>query len=63
MKAFETTIADYTISLQQSGNNKFTVIYGLQVNKNLSYAKAAKELGEAIMHALACEGKLTHVSD
>ena len=43
------------IAMVQTGRNKFTVIYGLQVKSELNYAQAASELGECIMHHLACE--------
>jgi hypothetical protein len=46
------------ISLIQNGKDNFTVIYGLQVDKNLNYANAAAKLGQAFMHALACDDKL-----
>ena len=48
------------IKLHQQGKNKFTVTYGKQIDANLSYADAASKLGEALMHALACEGKLNN---
>ncbi len=47
------------IDLIQTGRNRFTVRYGLQVKKDLTYSMAAKELGSCIMHAAACEGKLS----
>lgn len=43
------------VAMVQTGCNKFTVIYGLQVKAGLNYAQAAKALGEAILHHLACE--------
>jgi len=43
------------IAMAQTGRNKFTVIYGLQVKAGLNYAQAASKLGECIMHHLACE--------
>jgi hypothetical protein len=55
---FETKIGGFPITLHQNGIDKFTVRYGLQVKENLTYAKAATELGCAIMHGLACESKL-----
>jgi roadblock/LC7 domain-containing protein len=51
-------IAGYTIQLRKRSANSFTVVYGKQVKPLLSYADAAKELGQCIMHALACEGRL-----
>ena len=48
------------IRVEQAETRKalFTVTYGLQVKQNLTYAEAARELGECIFHALACDGKL-----
>lgn len=60
---FETTIAGYDITLIQRGEDVFSVIYGKQRENGLSYAEAAKELGQCIMHALACEGKLENESE
>jgi len=48
----------FGVQLHQTGKNKFTVIYGKQVESGLSYSNAATELGRSIMHALACGGKL-----
>ena len=48
----------WPIRLEQQGVDRFTVVYGLQVKKDLTYADAASELGACIMHALACEGRL-----
>ena len=48
----------FPVKLIQNGKDNFTVVYGLQVKKNLNYAEAGKELGYSIMHALACESKL-----
>jgi hypothetical protein len=56
---FELTDNDVApIRLIQVGKDNFTVQYGKQVKQKLSYSKAALELGSAIMHALACDGKL-----
>ena len=50
----------YPIVLKQSESGKklFTVTYGLQITKDLSYSEACTELGQCILHALACESKL-----
>jgi hypothetical protein len=48
----------FPIMLQQHGRDNFRVVYGQQVDDNLSYAAAAAKLGEAIMHALACDNAL-----
>ncbi len=55
MTCFETKIGGFTIALQQTSKNFFTVVYGKQVFKKMSYVKASHELGECIMHALACD--------
>lgn len=54
---FETTIG-YEIKLHQVVEDSFCVTYGKQTSVGLTYSQAAQELGECIMHALACEGKL-----
>lgn len=47
------------IMLKQAENRLFIVRYGKQVKAQLTYEEAATELGACIMHALACEEKLT----
>jgi hypothetical protein len=54
----ETPGLAFPIQLLQAGPDDFTVIYGKQVRTGLTYARAASEYGEAIFHALACDGKL-----
>jgi hypothetical protein len=46
---------EYQIKLYQHGPDNFAVIYGLQVDDSLDYSRAAAKLGQAIMHALACD--------
>lgn len=46
------------IVLSQRAPDDFTVVYGLQVRDGLTYDDACAELGMAIMHALACNGKV-----
>ena len=46
------------VSLQQRGKDNFAVRYGKQVKAECSYAQACAELGAALMHQLACAGKL-----
>jgi hypothetical protein len=46
------------IVLVQQGKDTFSVHYGLQVDACLDYGRAAAKLGEAIMHAAACDGHL-----
>ena len=48
----------FPVKLEQQSMNRFTVTYGLQVKRHLSYSDAATELGMSIMHALACDGLL-----
>lgn len=55
---FEGAKSAQIIELQQTGFDRFTVVYGLQVKTGLSYAQAATELGGCIMHMQACEGQL-----
>jgi predicted SAM-dependent methyltransferase len=38
--------------------NRFGVIYHKHVKLHLTYAEAAKEFGECLMHNLTCDGKL-----
>lgn len=42
------------VHLIQTGTNRFTVIYFLQVKTGLDYSAAAMELGCCIMHQAAC---------
>ena len=52
------SLPEAKISLEQTGLDRFTVTYFLQVKDQLNYSQAAHELGACIMHHLACEGKL-----
>lgn len=52
------TFAGFDITLDQRGPDNFTVHYGQQHDANLDYAQAAAKLGQAIMHAWACEGRI-----
>jgi hypothetical protein len=49
-------------SYGKTNPKRFKVTYGLQVKAGLTYAQAAKELGECLMHALANEGKIDNWS-
>lgn len=49
---------EWNISLIQNGKDNFTVKYGKETRSNLDYASAACQFGGAVMHALACEGRL-----
>lgn len=60
---FATRLSGFEIKLVQTTNrttrpNAFQVIYGQQVDHDLTYTEAAAKLGEAIMHACACAGTL-----
>lgn len=46
------------VKLEQNSKKLFTVTYGLQVNKNLSYNAACQELGTCLMHQAACNNLL-----
>lgn len=48
----------FPVALLQTGVDRFTVQYGLQIKTGLNYARAAAEYGECVMHALACDGRL-----
>jgi hypothetical protein len=50
----------WTLIVKQAANGEFSVKYGKQVRKNLSYEQAAKEFGECYFHALACQGNLNN---
>lgn len=52
----------YPIKLDQRGRDNFRVTYGAQIDSNLTYSEAAAKLGQAIMHALACDGALDNRS-
>lgn len=39
---------------------RFSVQYGQQVDNELNYNEAAEKLGEAILHALACESLISN---
>ena len=55
---YTVTIAGFPISLYQHTRDCFTVTYGKEAKRRLSYVAAAHELGECIFHALATQGKL-----
>jgi hypothetical protein len=57
---FATVIAGLQIAMYQMANGSFTVVYGKQKFTSMGYQKAAKELGECIMHALACDSKINN---
>lgn len=51
---------DFLIEIVKTNKKgtKFTVTYGKQFFKDLTYEKAAHQYGEAVMHALGLKGKL-----
>jgi hypothetical protein len=48
----------FPIAIWQRSKNTFAVTYGLQLAKDLSYAEASYELGECLLHAMSCAGKI-----
>ena len=55
-EVFKTVIAGYEIIMSKDKRKDlFTVQYGSDTRSKLNYTKAAHELVECIMHALACE--------
>lgn len=53
----DSAIGGTPIRLYQLGPD-FAVQYGQQLDHGLDYAEAAAKLGQAMMHALACEGRI-----
>ncbi|WPH18247.1 hypothetical protein [Variovorax paradoxus] len=54
----ETVEGQYTVALLVEGRDRFAVVYGEQRKTGLSYAAAAREYGECLMHSLQCAGQL-----
>lgn len=52
----------FAVALHQFGRDSFQVTYGKMVTRRLSYIAAAGELGAALMHRAACDGKLDNRS-
>ncbi len=50
---------DTPVTIAQSSNKRFVVVYGEQVKANLTYEQAAKNLGECILHSACCVGLFT----
>jgi hypothetical protein len=48
------------IELYQTSGNRFVVRYGEQLDEGLNYEIACDKLGQAIMHALTCDGEIKH---
>ena len=53
----------HTVNLHQRADGKFRVTYGSEVHDDLSYIRAAEELGYCVFHALACAGQITDKTD
>lgn len=49
---------EYDVRLYQRARDKFAVVYGKQVEDALSYGAACDKLGQALMHAMACNEDL-----
>lgn len=52
-----------TQTIDSEGFTDYTVQYGKQVTSGLTYADAARELGECIMHSLACASLIDLTED
>ena len=48
----------WPITVKQNSNKKFSVMYGLDTEKDLSYSEACEKLGAALLHSLACDGQI-----
>lgn len=51
----------HAVALWQRANGKFIVTYGLQTKDQLTYAQAAREFGECVMHACTCAGEIVNL--
>lgn len=58
----EYTAGDYPVQLFQTGFDQFTVQYGKQVKRTMTYAEAGAEFGLCVMHSAACAGALDNRS-
>lgn len=54
----EVTNLDHNVQLIRVSKHSFTVKYGLHITTELTYAQAAKEYGQCILHSAACCGLL-----
>lgn len=45
-------------SIKTRKPEKFRVVYGQQISKDLNYSDACKELGECLLHSMCCKGEL-----
>ena len=60
---FHITLAGWDIVLTQDDDGAFAVRYGAGTQRHLHYDDACTALGAAILHALACEGRITNDDD
>lgn len=44
----------YPVTIERTAHDRFTVTYGAEQKRGLSYDEATRELGECLMHALTC---------
>lgn len=56
---FESKDLPFGIKVEQREDGKFRVIYGKQVETNLTYKQAAHAFGKCMFHALACDGRIS----
>jgi len=62
---FEIKLAGFPIKLEQSRKKGklFTVTYGAQINRDLSYSEGCEKLGQVIFHALSLDSKVDNSGD
>lgn len=60
---FNLTTLAFPIKVEQLAHSVFVVTYGKQSTYCASYDKACAQLGQDIMHALACDGKIVQKGD
>ncbi len=60
---FALTTLAFPVKVEQLAYSVFVVTYGKQRTYCATYATACTELGQAILHALACDGKLAQKGD
>lgn len=46
------------VTLHRTPEDRFAVLYGLELHECYDYAETARALGYCLMHALQCAGKL-----
>lgn len=66
VKIFNGMDNDVTLFQHETGylqrKQYFKVVYGKEVHSKLTYSQACNELGQCIMHSLACAGKIEEIS-